>query len=102
MRSRNHPFTFYMNEKELTHFEKQVKLSGLTKADFLRGLIKKVEIKSRLPDDYFKVYRLVSNLANNINQIARHANSTGYIDPKQMDAAVLLIEKCWKHVKELR
>jgi len=37
-----------MNEKELTHFERQVKLSGLTKAEFLRGLIKKVEIKSRL------------------------------------------------------
>ena len=91
-----------MNDKELTRFEKQVRLSGLTKADFIRGLIIKVEIKSRLPDDYYKAYRLTANLANNINQIARQANATGYINPKQMDAAVIMIEKCLKHIKELK
>ncbi len=102
MRSRNKPFTFYMNDKEYKFFEKQVSLSGLSKSDFIRERIKNAEIKARLPDEYIKMYRLLSNLANNINQIAHHANATGYIDPKQMDAAVIMIEKCWEHIKGLR
>ena len=93
---------FYMNDKEKRHFDKQVKISGLTKSNFLRALITGVEIKAQLPDDYYKTYRLTANLANNINQIAKHANATGYIDPKQMDAAVIMIEKCWNHIRGLR
>jgi len=102
MRTRTITAKVMLNEKENKHFEKQVATSGLTKSDFLRALINEVEIKARLPDDYYKAYRLTANLANNINQIAKHANATGYIDPNQMDAAVILIEKCWNHIKGLR
>lgn len=102
MRKRNFTFTFYMNEKEHRQFEKQVAVSGLSKAEFIRSLINKVEIKARLPDEYIQVYRLLSNLTNNINQIAHHANSTGYIDPRQMNAAIIMIENCWEHIKGLR
>ncbi len=101
MRSRSQPFTFYMNKKELDHFDKQVKLSGLTKSEFLRQRIKNVDIKPRPPDEYIEIYKLLSNLANNINQIAKHANATGYIDPQQMDAAVILIRKCWERIEDL-
>ena len=101
MRSRSQPFTFYMNKKELAHFEKQVKLSGLTKSEFLRQRIRNVDIKPRPPDEYIEIYKLLSNLANNINQIAKHANATGYIDPQQMDAAVILIRKCWERIEDL-
>jgi hypothetical protein len=90
-----------MNKKELAHFEKQVEFSGLTKSEFLRQRIKNVDIKPRPPDEYIEIYKLLSNLANNINQIAKHANATGYIEPNQMDAAVILIRKCWEHIEDL-
>lgn len=102
MRSRTITAKVMLNNKENEYLEKQVELSGLTKSEFLRQRIRDSEIKARLPDEYFKAYRLVSNLANNINQIARHANTTGYIGSKQMDAAVIMIEKCWEHIKGLR
>ncbi len=102
MRTRNITAKVMLNQKENEHFEKQVELSGLTKSEFLRKRIKGSDVKARLPDDYYKTYRLTANLANNINQIARQANANGYINPKQMDAAVIMIEKCWKHIKGLR
>ena len=101
MRNRNHPFTFYMNNRELAHFEQKVKLSGISKSEFLRQLIKNVDIKPKPPDEYIEIYKLLSNLVNNIDQISEHINSTGDIDPKQMDAAVILIRKCWEHIEEL-
>ena len=101
MRTRAITVKAMLSEKENKHFVKQVKLSGLTKSEFLRQRIKNVDIKPRPPDEYIKIYKLLSNLANNINQIAKHANVTGYIDPQQMDAAVIIIRKCWEHIEEL-
>jgi len=101
MRTRKHTCTFYMNDKEQNQLVKQVQSSGLSKSEFLRQRILNVDIKPRPPDEYIKIYKLLSNLANNVNQIAKHANATGYIDPNQMDAAVLLIRKCWEHIEDL-
>ncbi len=96
MRTRAITVKAMLNEKENKHFEKQVALSGLTKSEFIRQRIRDSDVKARLPDDYYKVYSLVADLTNNIDQIARHANSTGNIDPNKMDAAVLMIESCWE------
>ena len=101
MRTRNITAKAMLSKKENEHFEKQVSLSGLSKSEFLRQRILNVDIKPRPPDEYIKIYKLLSNLANNVNQIAKHANATGYIDPNQMDAAVLLIRKCWGHIEDL-
>ncbi len=102
MRTRAITIKAMLNEKENKHFERQVELSGLTKSEFIRQRIRDSDVKARLPYDYYKVYSLVADLTNNIDQIARHANSTGNIDPNKMDAAVLMIEKCWEQIKGLR
>ena len=101
MRTRTITIKAMLSEKENKHFEKQVELSGMTKSEFIRQLIKNVDIKSKPPDEYIEIYKLLSNLFNNINQISEHVNTTGDIDPKQMDAAVNLIRKCWEHIEEL-
>ena len=80
-----------MNNKELTLFKKQVKLSGLTKADFLVGIIKEVEIKSRLPDDYLKYIAWYKTWQIILTKLLGMQT--------QLE---LLIENCWKHIKELR
>ena len=101
MRTRTITIKAMLSEKENKYFEKQVELSGMTKSEFLRQLIKNVDIKSKPPDEYIEIYKLLSNLVNNIDQIAEHIDAEGYIDPKQMEAAVILIRKCWEHIEEL-
>ena len=101
MRERTYPCLFYMNEKEKRHFDKQVEISGFNKSVLLRDLIMGVNIKAQPPDEYYKVYRLLSNLTNNVNQIARHANAAEYIDPKELQDIKCMINKCWEYLKTL-
>ena len=101
MRTRAITIKAMLSEKEKKHFEKQVKLSGLTKSEFLRLRIKNIDIKPKPPDEYIEIYKLLANLTINIDLIAKHAKTKGYIDPEQMDAAVILIRKCWEHIEDL-
>jgi len=90
-----------MNDKEKEHFDKQVEMSGLNKSELLRDLIMGVKLKSQPPDEYYKVHKLLSNLTNNINQIAHHANSTEHINPKELQEIKSMINKCWELLKAL-
>lgn len=102
MRNRKIQIPIRVNEKEFKHLQKLTILSGLPRETVIRTLIMEQDIKARPPDEYIKVYRLVSNIANNTNQIAHIANATGYLHHEQITAMTMMIEKCWEHIKELR
>lgn len=92
-----------LTDSERAYFDKQVALSGLSKSKFLRALIEDVEIKARLPtEEYKKIYQAIAGLTNNVNQIARNANSNMYLTQSQLDEAIFLTKKCWQHIKDLR
>ena len=101
MISRKKQICLRLNEKEYARLQETVKKSGFPREAVLRNMIMDTKVKVHPTEEYIKLIRLLSNLANNINQIAHHANATGYIDAKQMDAAVIMIEKCWNHLKQL-
>lgn len=101
MRNRIYPCLFYMNDKEKEHFDKQVEISGLNKSELLRDLIMEVNLKPQPPDKYYKVHKLLSNLTNSINQIARHANSPEYINSTKLQEIKSMINKCWELLKAL-
>ena len=90
-----------MNEKEKEHLDKQVEMSGINKSVSLRDLIMGVNLKPQPPDEYYKVVKLLSNFTNNVNQIARHANTAGYIEPKELQDIKSMINKCWEYLKAL-
>lgn len=90
-----------LNEKEYKHFIKQVDKTPYTKSDYLRSLIGGKEIHTRQPEEYFEVRRLVSNMANNINQIARVANICGQVDHGQILVLQQMMHKCWIHIRDL-
>lgn len=90
-----------LNEKEYKHFTKQVNKTPYTKSDYLRSLIGGKEIHTRQPEEYFEVRRLVSNMANNINQIARIANICGDVDKGQVQVLLQMMHKCWLHIRDL-
>ncbi|MCD6322085.1 MAG: plasmid mobilization relaxosome protein MobC [Clostridiales bacterium] len=102
MRTRNNMIKVMLNDKELEHLNKQLKTSGLYKSTLLRKLIMELKINPAPVDEYSKICTLLSNATNNLNQIARHANTTGYISEDKLDAAILLIRKCWQEIRVLR
>ena len=102
MRTRSNMIKIMLNDKELEHLNKQLEISGLNKSVLIRKLIMGLNINHAPVDEYRKIYSLLSNATNNLNQIARHANTTGTLDDEKIDSAVILIRKCWQQLRELR
>ena len=102
MRSRSITVKCMLNHKENEHFIKTVVISGLTKSELLRQLIMGTEIKARPPDQYIEIYRLVANMSNNINQIAHVANASQTVRQDQIQALLLMMDKCFVHIRDLR
>lgn len=90
-----------LNEKEYRHLERQLAVTGLTKSEFLRKLIMGTDIQPKPPDELKETYRLVANLTNNANQIAKIANATGYVDPNKIDGLLVMVDKCWQLMKKI-
>lgn len=91
-----------LDDKELEHFNKQVETSGLNRSTLLRKLIGGLKINPAPVEEYHKICGLLSNATNNLNQVARQANTNGYVSEEKMDAAILLIRKSWQLMRELR
>ena len=102
MRTRNNMIKVMLNDKELEHLNKLVEASGLNKSILLRKLISGLKINPAPVDEYQKICSLLSNATNNLNQIARQANTSGYVNEDKLDAAIVLIRKCWQQMRELR
>jgi len=78
------------------------KLSGLSKAEYLRRLVNEKEIKPKPPETYSKLLYEISMIGNNINQLVHQANSMGAATKSQADKAVVLAEKCMTLIREMR
>lgn len=90
-----------LNETEYKHFIKQVDKTPYTKSEYLRSIIGGKEIHTRQPEEYFEVRRLVSNMSNNINQIARISNTYGNVDQGHVQVLLQMMHKCWIHIRDL-
>ena len=55
--------------------KKKIKKAGLTESEFIRSLIKGYRIKAQPTEEIKSFQRDLYGIANNINQIARVANS---------------------------
>lgn len=56
----------------------KVKKSGTTISSFVRECLKKGYVKERLSVEHVNYIRQLSGMANNLNQIAKKANTQGY------------------------
>ena len=99
MRTRNNQIGFCLNNKEYKRFTKQIEKNGLTKAAFLRRIIKGHTVRERLPKDYAKLVYEVAKIGNNVNQLAYKTNRTNHVAVEDAQTAILLMEKCWEQVK---
>ena len=101
MRNRNRRFSLWLNEREFAHMEKQAQNAGMKKEPYLRDLIMNRPINPRPPDEYGKILRELSAIGNNVNQIARVANSLGRINYDELQKIQLSLDHIWKEVKKL-
>ena len=75
MRKRNIKKQIWLDVKEDELLKKKSKEAGLSEAEFVRSLIKGYRIKAQPTKEIKSFQRELYGIANNINQIARVANS---------------------------
>lgn len=70
--------TIKLNESEYNHLVLSAKSAGIDRSEYARQAIRKGKIRSRLTLEMMDLIRKLCGMANNLNQIARQANTTGY------------------------
>ena len=75
MRKKNIKKQIWIDAKEDELLKKKSKEAGLTESEFIRSTIKGYRIKAQPTEEIKTFQRELYGIANNINQIARVANS---------------------------
>ena len=75
MRKRNIKKQIWLDVKEDELLKRKSKEAGLSEAEFIRSLVKGYRIKAQPTEDIKSFQRDLYGIANNINQIAKVANS---------------------------
>lgn len=99
MRSRVIQILVRLNEPEYRHLKKQLAASGVGQEPFIRSLIMGIDIRPRPPDEYGALLRELSAIGNNINQIARIANSDKRISPQALEDTMRMQAAIWQRIK---
>lgn len=101
MRTRNHRFSLWLDDKEFKYLTKQSEIAGLKKEPYIRKLIMGKEILPRPPDEYYKILREINAIGNNINQIAYIANSQKHVSAENINNAVKMVGDIMDIVRKL-
>lgn len=80
MRNRNIKKQIWINRTENKILKEKARKVGLSEAELIRNLIIGFEPKEKPDNRFYEVMRDMRAIGNNLNQIARKANSLNYID----------------------
>ena len=101
-RKRNNQLKIYLTDEEKEIFEKKMKLANCkTMSHFLRKCVLEKEIYIVDLEPFRNLQWLLSNVTNNINQIAKATNTTGVIYKKDIDYMREKIEKLSKEIWDI-
>ena len=99
---RNIAMTFRVTEKERDMIRKRQQQTGILNT---RAYLLKMAIDGRVicvdSDSVKGMNRLLSNVSNNINQIAKRVNQTGNIYKNDLDDINKRIDEIWVQQKEI-
>ena len=101
-RKRTYRFDFYLTKEEYELLKKKKELSGLPDmASYIRqmilyGICYKVDF-----EELHHYNWLLSNLTNNLNQIAHQANSVGNASNTDLEDAKKIMEEVWRLQKSM-
>ena len=101
MRKRMIKISVRLNEQEHTHLKRLSEITGLKMEPLVRQLILGRELKLRPPENLAALLRQMSAMGNNINQIAKTANSSKFIRSEDIEAIQKMQDELWQAIKEL-
>lgn len=101
MRKRMIKISVRLNEQEHTHLKRLSEITGLKMEPLVRQLILGRELKPRPPENLAALLRQMSAMGNNINQIAKVANSSKFIRLEDIEAIQKMQDELWQSIKEL-
>lgn len=90
-----------LNEQEYAHLKQLSETAGLKMEPLIRKLILGRDVKPRPPENLAALLRQVSAMGNNINQIAKVANSSKFIRSEDIEAIQKMQSELWKVVKNM-
>ena len=101
-RTRKNQLKIYLTDEEKEIFEKKMKLANCkTMSHFLRKCVLEKEIYIVDLEPFRDLQWLLSNVTNNINQIAKATNTTGVIYKKDIDYMREKIEKLSREIWQI-
>ena len=101
MPSRNNAVLIRLTESEKEHLKRQAAITGFKVEPFIRSLIMNSKLRPRPPDEHGKIIRELSAIGNNVNQIARVANSLGKINYNELQKMQVALDNIWMEVKNM-
>lgn len=101
MRKRGKAVLVRLNEQEYVHLKRQSEITGLKMEPLVRQLILGWDVKPRPPENLAALLRQMSAIGNNINQIAKVANSAHFVRKEDMEAIQKMQDELWQAIKEL-
>ena len=90
-----------LNEQEYAHLKQLSETAGLKMEPLIRKLILGRDVKPRPPENLAALLRQVSAMGNNINQIAKVANSSKFIRSEDIEEIKKMQSELWKVVKNM-
>ena len=101
-RTRKNQLKIYLTDEEKEIFEKKMRLANCkTMSHFLIKCVLEKEIYIVDLEPFRNLQWLLSNVTNNINQIAKATNTTGVIYKKDIDYMREKIEKLAKEIWDI-
>lgn len=70
--------TVKMATEDYYQLKSKAKSAGVSASEFIRGCITQGGVKERLSKEHCDLIRKLCGMANNLNQLARKANTEGY------------------------
>ena len=101
MRKRMIKISVRLNEQEHAHLKRLSETTGLKMEPLIRQLILGRDVKPRPPENLAELLRQISAMGNNINQIAKVANSSKFIRSEDIEVIQKMQDELWQDIKEL-
>ena len=86
MRLRDKKVSFWLTENEQKQMKKMIYLTHHTQSDFIRRAIFGIKIYPKMPENFYDLLKEINRIGINVNQIAKLANSNGYVTCEQINA----------------
>ena len=86
--------------EEFARLDANVKKSALRREPYLRALIEGREVREAPTQEWRKLIGLLSDMGNNLNQLAQHTHYSGQIDTEKIIKALDEVGEIFDHVKQ--